>query len=593
MSFRTHSGENKLFIPQATTSPFTLLSSSHLLRQVLIACLRIDEQSRVSDGETDKGKYSKQRTSAHDGDGPRDDSTTNETRSSSTQEAALASNAQAITSSPPPPDTAIVDVMGGTDAKAEELVALTGAAASEVKQHLTGKMDRDGSAGDVKGDDAEDLLELRGGAWEHVGLPRNRLVDVLLWAQRHVIGADSTAEGSTSSANSVPVGGDWTVNGGRSESAGSLENQREREEESAAAERAVASVTTVLLQGLLVGELPRGFAASVVSSTDGRKSPQHWSTSSTQSAAACVVVPPRNVTLDPFFLHTAAGDSGGSPRESGVGRSLSWRQRDRAQAANGTGARGAGGAAPRPHSQPWPNTRAKTTSRATTTVTLPLLVRLPEAFPALCQQVATAPQRAAQRAEVIETIVASVQDQRNSKSLLSVASWQQYLLSIVSSAQGRRTVAIAETFAVESDSAPTDHDDQNTGRTGSLPPEDADLGWHDRRSMKGEKTTAEEQLMNQTIMLICWLAMCEAREGKPGRPGAGFEALKDTMSFLRCQAELGTMECVSVGESMLLHMVRSGAVAARKNAESPAWPFTTNHLPQRFCLCGAVIAFPL
>ncbi|CAN0030071.1 unnamed protein product, partial [Laminaria digitata] len=102
---------------------------------------------------------------------------------------------------------------------------------------------------------------------------------------------------------------------------------------------------------------------------------------------------------------------------------------------------------------------------------------------------------------------------------------------------------------------------------------------YERRSARDE-ATEEGWVMDRTVRLICWLSMCEARKGSPGRPGAGFAALQDTMAFLRCQGELGTMECVSIGESILRHMV---GLLKREvdslDSEINGWAARGSHLP--------------
>ncbi|CAN0185716.1 unnamed protein product [Ectocarpus sp. 12 AP-2014] len=116
---------------------------------------------------------------------------------------------------------------------------------------------------------------------------------------------------------------------------------------------------------------------------------------------------------------------------------------------------------------------------------------------------------------------------------------------------------------------------------------DGDSGRHDRR-IASDEAAREDQLVDRTVRLICWLAMCKARSGKPGRPGAGFAELQDTMSFLRCQGELGTMACVSVGESMLRYMV---SLLKREveylESEVNGWA-RGSHLPSHRPMLGSV-----
>lgn len=187
-----------------------------------------------------------------------------------------------------------------------------------------------------------------------------------------------------------------------------------------------------------------------------------------------------------------------------------------------------------------------------------------------------APLGAALRGEVVETLVAVAQSQVNAERVLSVDSWQQYLLSVVSSAQGRQAVSAAAaagggaaggTTATAASFRGEDEEEQGDPQTPEWRPPSRGYGaaddggpaaWQDRRTAR-EEAAREGRLVDRTVKLICWLAMCKARSGMPGRPGAGFAELRDTMAFLRCQGELGTMECMSVGESMLRHMVRERA----------------------------------
>lgn len=489
----------------------------------MIACLRIDDRSNRGDTPVKRGPN---RQSSTDGDDSKDGVTTTAPTVASATHSETA-------------NTAVVEFMGGADAKAEELVVLIGASTSQ-----EGWQPRSSERGGAKNGGSDggsaDLLKLQGSAWEHVGLPRHRVVDVLLWAQKQVTwtnGRSAGTESSGSSPEAVRREGDR-----RQHSGGSSATDR-RPEEEAVTGRTVARVTMGVLQGLLVGELPQGFAASVVNCPGV----EEHSRDPSMNATAPIVAPPSDVSLDAFFLDSPGG-------------SVSNRERVRRV---GSGSRGAGAPPrhPRSHSRSRRHGRTRSRSSSTTTwVTLPLLIRLPEAFPALCQQVATAPQGAVPRGAVIKTLVAAAQSHGNAKSILSVDSWQQYLLSVVSSAQGRQTVAAtAESAAAagpESDgpSASVKDSAETAWPSAAEKSEAGDAGWHGRRKA-GDEAAEEERLVDQTVRLICWLAMYEAREGRPGRPGAGFAALQDTMSFLRCQAELGTMECVSVGESMLRHMV--------------------------------------
>lgn len=533
-------------------APNPLYHPHHL--QVIVACLRLDDQSHASDDQLDKTCARPESSATH--------------RRSSGEAFPAGPNVSASSGAEnlPPPTTAIavVEFMGGADANAEELAALTGASASCERNFSTpsggerlGKMGED----NIDGSGA-DLLELCGGALEHVGLPKDRLVDILLWAQRQVAGADGSAV-EWSSSGSTPEYA-WIADDGQGSSSS---NNKIRPEERAAAERTVATVTLGVLQGMLIGELPRGFAASVVNSSDRREQQEQDPTGTSPAKASAAgtpfVSPPRDVPLDPFFLETLPGEG----RPDLGSRSSSWRQRGRGGLGDSGTSRG-GGAAAHSRSRPRRN-NGRTKPLSTTSITLPLLIRLPEAFPALCQQVATAPQGAAPRWAVMETIVAAVQSRHNAKAILSVDSWQQYLLSVVSSAQGRQAVATSAASTASRDSCSTaatscfaskkltgsdrasaveTAEDGNTGTA---------EGSYDGRSAADE-AMEEERLVDQTVRLICWLAIYEAREGKPGRPGAGFAALQDTISFLRCQAELGTMECVSVGARMLRHMVSTG-----------------------------------
>lgn len=516
---------------------------------MLIACLRIDDHSGSSDDWPDADAGRRRQSSTNR---PKDE-VASETGSASGDNPANAVTATPSATCDLPSTAVVVGFMGNADAKAEELAILTGASAAREGWSSTSNRERSRQGqSDEKTDVVEGVLELRGSAWEHVGLPRDRVFDVLLWAQRQVAGALRNNNGEAGGQSGV-------------EPQSASQGNRSPPAEAADAERTVARVTLGVLQGLLVGELPSGLVASVVSSSDGREQRQQ------QSYTAPIVAPPLDVILDPFFLEMPF-TTGPPPRRT------SWRNR-------GQGAEdgiGIGGSPVGRHSRSRQPRTGRNTGRTdagagakfddTTSIVLPFLIRLPEAFPALCQQVATAPEGASPRGAVIETLVAAVHDQKNSKAILSVDSWQQYLLSIVSSAQGRQAVSVttaninantaknssgaataAFTFPFEDGSPRTNwrsnRDKSVEGKAGSA-------GWNERTA--GDDTKEEERLVDQTVRLICWLAMCQAREGTPGRPGAGFAALQDTMSFLRCQADLGVMECVSVGERMLRHMVSRG-----------------------------------
>lgn len=444
-----------------------------------------------------------------------------------------------------PPNTALVEFMGRADAKAEELVALTGTSSAREGRHSRNVERRQGRIGGGigKGCDAEDLLELRGGIWEHVGLPRRRIADVLLWAQRHVTKADGG--GAVPSYSGGSPEGSWRPEVQRRQESESAERQR-HPNEGAAAERTVARVAMGVLQGLLIGELPRGFAASVVSSSGRQKEPWDSNTVPAREATVPIVSLSNDQLLDPFFLETPMATAGASA----TGGEYAFGGRHRGPS-RGDSAGSRGGAAPqRPHHRSRPGRNGSTKS-----VSPPLRIRLPEAFPALCQQVATALVGPGPRGEVIETLVAAVHNERNSESILSVDSWQQYLLSVVSSAQGRQAVA-ASADAAAAASSRGEHDSETDRPSGAGLAEDGGSRRYERRSARDE-AREEGWVMDRTLRLICWLSMWEAREGSPGRPGAGFAALEDTMSYLRCQGELGTMECVSIGENILRHMVRA------------------------------------
>lgn len=415
-------------------------------------------------------------------------------------------------------NTAVVEFMGGADAKAEELVVLTGASVSRQDQQSlsleTGK-DR-GGAGVSSGGNGTEQLELRDHVWHHIGLPRHRITGILSWAQKHAMGTEKSAALTLTKS---PSDGDQ-----RQENRESTEEKLHPGEE-AAMVRTVARVTMGVLQGLLFGGLPKGFAASVVDSSDSfaRASPCEF---------PHPFPSPMDVSLDPFFVDTRGGGEGnpGANRAGSSGSNAPQQTRTRSRSGH--------------------NSRASSrNSGSAGSLPLPLMIRLPEAFPALCQQVATAPQGAVPREVVMEVLVAASQDRRNARLILSVDCWQQYLLSVVSSAQGRQAVAAS---AARSETSPID---------------DGDVGWRDSRGAAAD-AAEEERLVDQTVRLICWLVMCQACEGRPGRPGAGFAAIADTMSFLRCQAELGMMECVSVGESILRHLVKKSTVYRSNDIEA-------------------------
>lgn len=529
---------------------------------MLIACLRIDERTSSGDhGRDSSGEGENQQPQAH--------GRTNSQDEPSATGPGIATPPSYPGAPPlPPPDTAVVEFMGGADAKAEELVVLTGASSlREVvsARNVEGGQGRRGGNSGVGHDgggggdgDRTGLLELRGGVWEHIGLPRRRILDVLQWAQRQLAGAEGVAASEfTVSQPRSEGGGRGKRDGERSrepEGPSVVDNNRQRDDEEAAA-ITVARVTIEVLQGLLLGQLPRGFATRVINSRGGREGQQR------DSKTPPVFSPAMNQPLDPFFMETPAGTSAGN---SGPG-----------------GRSGAGmGATQRSRSRSWRNGQAKSSgSSGATSIPPPLCIRLPEAFPALCQQVAVAPLGAVLRGEAIETLVAAAQSQSNAECVLSVDCWQQYLLSVVSSAQGRQAMATAA--AVTAASAATRSVGNADSKTAERPSradgtaDDGDTSWHDRRSARDE-AVREERLVDRTLKLICWLAMCKARSGRPGRPGAGFAELQDTMSFLRCQGELGTMECMSVGEKMLGHMVRRSDFTHRRR------PFP-QRVVQQFC----------
>lgn len=530
--------------------------------QMLIACLRIDERSSSGDhGPDNSGGADNRQPSTHrrtDSHGEPSTADTSQVTSSGTTTPPSHPGAPLA-----PPGTAVVEFMGGADAKAEELVVLTGAPSlREVggAQNVEGIRGRRGGNSGGGGDDDEgstELLELRGGVWEHIGLPRQRIVDVLQWAQRQLTGAEDLTSAEFTVSPRLSEGGGWEKRDGerlRESGGSSVENKRRLEEEAAA--KTVARVTMEVLQGLLIGQLPRGFATRVMNSRDGGQQQR-------DSKISPVDSPATNQPLDPFFMETSAGSAAG---DSGSG--------DRSGAGTGHTQRS------RPRS--WQNGQARSPGSSGAIPPPPLCIRLPEAFPALCQQVAMAPLGAALRGEVVETLVAAVQSQTNAACVLSVDSWQQYLLSVVSSAQGRQAVATAATAAAAAAGAATRSVRENGSETTEWPSradstaDDGDTGWHERQSAR-EEAAREARLVDRTVKLICWLAMCKARSGRPGRPGAGFAELRDTMSFLRCQAELGTMECMSVGEKMLGHMVRRNGF------------HTSEKIPS--VVCGAAILF--
>ena len=516
---------------------------------MLIACLRIeDRSSNASNALPDKQRQGHQSGATTHGGNPRDVSATARQGASTSADAATPTPASQSAASSTPPNTAVVEFMGRADAKAEELVALTGASSAREGRRSRDVERKQGRNGGVIGIgcDAEDLLELRGGIWEHVGLPRRRIADVLLWAQRHVTKTD--VGGAVPSSSGGSPGGGWSPEVQRRQ--GNEPSERKQHpNEGAAAERTVARVVMGVLQGLLIGELPRGFAASVVSASGRRKEPRDSSTVPSREATVPIVSLSNDQLLDPFFLETPMATAGAS----GTGGEYAFGARHRGPS-RGDSAGSRGGAAPqRPHPRSRPGRNGSTKSASA-----PLCIRLPEAFPALCQQVATALVGPGPRGEVIETLVAAVHIERNSESILSVDSWQQYLLSVVSSAQGRQAVAASADAAAAAAAASSrgEHDSRADRPSGAGFAEDAGSRRYERRSARDE-AREEGWVMDRTLRLICWLSMWEAREGSPGRPGAGFAALEDTMSFLRCQGELGTMECVSIGESILRHMVRA------------------------------------
>lgn len=540
-------------LPSWPTSPLT--TDTFTRAQMLIACLRIDERTSPEDDRADKdtGKAQPEAKNQPPVQGRNNSDRPTAPGPHPPGAAASSSHLGASRSASNTDTTAVVEFMGGADAKAEELVVLTGA--SSLPEDESGGAGGGGGGRNAHGTQARrggngggggsgggaDLLELHGGAWEHIGLPRHKIVDVLQWAQQQVTGTeDVTSAGLNSTAPSSRDANCREQDGeGKHRPGGSSQESRQRRlEEEASAETTVARVTMEVLQGLLIGQLPRGFAARVGNSRGGRQQPESSKVPRANSPAT-------NQPLDPFFLETMAGNAAGS---SGAG--------DRSVG----GAAGATSVHPRPRTRSWRNGQARSSSSSGSGRPPPICICLPEAFPALCQQVAMAPLGAVLRGEVIETLVAAVQSQRNAEYVLSVDSWQQYLLSVVSSAQGRQAVALAAAATTADGGGGGDGTStpsfQREGSTGG-PPGDRDMERHDWWNARDE-AAKEGRLVDRTVKLICWLAMCKARSGRPGRPGAGFAELQDTMSFLRCQGELGTMECMSVGENMLRHMVSGG-----------------------------------
>ncbi|CAM9634314.1 unnamed protein product, partial [Discosporangium mesarthrocarpum] len=218
-------------------------------------------------------------------------------------------------------------------------------------------------------------------------------------------------------------------------------------------EKAVARVVLGILKGLLLGELPVGLVTSVAifcgpAQSKGNRRPNDdgedilggstYASSSTANPAGA------EVEVDPFFfedsLENATGvTQGGRPpawcRPGFAGEAMAretplssrpW-ARPWGSTSSGGGPGGGGGVGgSRPPSgipsRPLPPPR----------------VHLPEALPALCRQVATMPEEGpGPRGEVVADLIAAVQDPHNCQVLLTVGAWQQYLLSIIASVQGR------------------------------------------------------------------------------------------------------------------------------------------------------------
>ncbi|CAN0030004.1 unnamed protein product, partial [Laminaria digitata] len=291
-----------------------------------MACLRIEDRSIASNALPDNKQGRRHQSAATHGGGTaaRDGSATaRQNASASPDDAAAPTPASHSMSSSTPPNTAVVEFMGRADAKAEELVVLTGTSSSREGRHPRNGERRQGRSGGGSGGgrDAEELLEVRGGIWEHVGLPRRRIADVLLWAQRHVTKSDSEGGAVPSSSGGSPGGG-WRPDAQQRQGGEPSEIKR-RPDEGAAAERTVARVAMGVLQGLLIGELPRGFVASVVSSPGSRKEPRDSSTAPAREATVPIVSSSSDQSLDSFFLETpmaTAGTSGTGGESASGGR---------------------------------------------------------------------------------------------------------------------------------------------------------------------------------------------------------------------------------------------------------------------------------
>lgn len=514
------------------------------LYKVLLACLRIDDGQSFGD---DDWVGMKESSSIPD---PRDEArAVARTNSGGTP----ATTRDGDASLHDPAAAAMVGLMGGADAKAEELAMLTGAPIAPRRESASETDNRAKTQDNENSKGSAEVLELRGSAWEHVGLPRERALDILVWAQRQVSGNSETS-GHGAKGVSSPLGGYGASGGGTSPRTPGASRSKERANEEVAAERLVASLSLGILHGLLAGEIPRGFAASVVSSCDSHaQDPGGTSLPQPSSTFGSFMSAPSEFSLDAFFSDPAVavppvnlGLSGRPASSYNLAQGIS----------DGDGGGGAGGRSSR-------NDRgfAEGSNRADGTFEpFPLVIRLPEAFPALCSLVATAPEGAVARVAVIKMLIGAAHAQQNARAILSVGSWQQYLLSIISSSQGRQAVAGAQDRAAivppgsSFGEASTDGQSMAPRRT-----VDGDAGgseWEEQEGNADGESSEEERLVDQTVRLLCWLAMCEAQEGGSGRPGAGFSGLHDTMSFLRCQAELGAMECVSIGELILHHMVR-------------------------------------
>ena len=175
-----------------------------------------------------------------------------------------------------------------------ELVALTDASVSRHDGlHSLGVDGRQDSSGARVDSGGADQLKLRGCIWEHIGLPRHMIGDILSWAQRHVL--RPLGESSGWDPGSDLSGADQR-RGSREPLRGELQSDEE-----AAMAKTMAQGTMGVLQGLFSGEVPRGFNGSLVDSPQGPEGSVRFVGECLRPCGCrSTFSPPVDVLLDPF-----------------------------------------------------------------------------------------------------------------------------------------------------------------------------------------------------------------------------------------------------------------------------------------------------